>query len=171
MLRHILCAGLFLLLPSAALAGPATSVRAPNVAIQSLTLDDLRLLLDDLGATFIAAGRNDAGAAFVFGQMPDGLTFGAYTVCGNADGTDCRGLEFMAVFGTDMTVADISRIDRDYAAVSLYKADDGSVHVSRYVILDYGITWANLIENANVFHMLCGKVIDRLEGPSGQQPQ
>ena len=172
MFKLVMSAGIVLAMCAPAGADVSTEPkRSPYFLVHSVTVDDLKLMLDDLGASFMAAGKNAEGAPFVFGQMPDGLTFGAYTVCAGAGGTDCRGIEFMAVYSSRVSVADVMDIDRDYAAVSLYKADDNTVHVSRYVILDNGVTWANLIENANVFHLLCGKVSDRLMAISEDAPQ
>ena len=141
----------------------------PIQIIRAVTMDDLRFLLDDLGAQFIAAGRTGDGAPFVFGEFDDGLTFGAYAVCAGPDGTDCRGLELMAVYGSSASSDVISGIDRDYPAISLYKSDSQKVRVSRYVILDHGISWSNLVENAAVFRMLCGKVSERLASLPGAE--
>lgn len=167
MLKQLLSAGMLLSACPQALADAQASPkphlsRSFNLVLQSVTLDDLRMLLDDMGATFVAAGRNNEGAPFVFGALPDGLTFGAYTVCAKPDGTECRGLEFMAVYSSKASIQDISRIDQDYAAVSVYKPDDKTVHISRYVILDNGVTWGNLIENSRVFDSLCAIVHERL---------
>ena len=136
--------------------------RAPGVLISNVQLDDLRLIIDELGGTFLAAGKNETGAPFVFARLPDGLTLGIYTVCADPEGTDCRGVEFMAAFGTNASAAQVTEIDRAFSAVSIYKADADTVHISRYVILDNGITWGNLIENAAVFDALCSKVTERL---------
>ena len=43
--------------------------------------------------------------------------------------------------------------------------------MSRYVILDYGISWDNLLENATVFRMLCGKVSERLAHLPGAEAE
>lgn len=127
-----------------------------------VTVDDLSYLLEDMQAEFVAAGRNATGAPFVFGEMADGATFGIYTICAAPDGTDCRGVEFMAVLGSDVSAEEVSQIDRDFPAISVYKVDADTVHLSRYVILDHGITWPNLVENGLVFNVLCGKVLERL---------
>jgi hypothetical protein len=136
--------------------------RDPDVLVTNVQLDDLRLVIDDLGGTFLAAGKNDAGSPFVFARLPDGLTLGIYSVCADAEATDCRGVEFMAAFGSGLSYEQVTEIDRAFSAVSIYKADADTVHVSRYVILDRGITWGNLIENAAVFDALCSKVAERL---------
>lgn len=140
------------------------------MVISSVQLDDLRLLVDELGGTFLAAGQNDAGAPFLFARLPDGLTLGMYTVCTDATATDCRGVEFMAAFGSGLPDRDVATIDRAFTAVSVYKPDDETVNVSRYVILDHGITWANLKENARVFEALCGRVAERLSGMGPPPP-
>ena len=136
--------------------------RSPNVVINTVQLDDLRLLVDELGGAFLAAGQNESGAPFVFARLPDGLTLGIYSVCADEAATDCRGVEFMAAFGSALTYEEVTEIDRAFSAVSIYKADRDTVHVSRYVILDKGITWGNLLENGAVFDALCSKVAGRL---------
>ena len=140
--------------------------------ISNVQLDDLRMIVDEMGGTFLAAAVNDKGAPFVFARLPDGLTFGIYTACTDETATDCRGVEFMAAFGSVLTAEQVTEIDRGFSAVSVYKADADTVHVSRYVILDNGITWGNLMENAAVFEALCGKVAQRLAyGPrQGRSP-
>jgi hypothetical protein len=141
--------------------------RAPDVLVSNVQLDDLRLIIDDLNGAFLAAGVNDTGSPFVFARLPDGLTLGIYSVCADAEATDCRGVEFMAAFGSGLSYEQVTEMDRAFSAVSIYKADADTVHVSRYVILDNGITWGNLIENAAVFDALCSKVAERLAyGPA-----
>ncbi len=136
--------------------------RAPDVVIRNVQLDDLRLIVDEMGGTFLAAGQNDTGAPFVFARLPDGLTLGIYSVCADEAASDCRGVEFMAAFGSALSYEQVTEVDRAFSAVSVYKADQDTVNVSRYVILDRGITWGNLIENAAVFDALCSKVAERL---------
>lgn len=175
MLKCLFAAGISLAAVPIAIADPGTmdppaqepeiidpALLEPIQIIKTVTMDDLRLMLDEVGATFIAAGRTGDGAPFVFGEFEDGLTFGAYAVCAMPDGSDCRGLEFMAVYGSTVSEQVIAGIDRDYPAISLYKSDAQKVRVSRYVILDHGIAWDNMIENMNVFRTLCGKVSERL---------
>ena len=144
--------------------------RAPDMLISNVRLDDLRLIVDEMGGAFLAAGKNESGSPFVFARLPDGLTLGIYSVCADAEATDCRGVEFMAAFGSRLDDARIAEINRAYSAVSVYKPDPDTVHVSRYVILDNGITWGNLLENAAVFDALCGKVADRLAYGPPQAP-
>jgi len=150
---------------------PPRIQRAPDVMISNVRLDDLRLIIDEMGGAFLAAGKNETGAPFVFARLPDGLTLGIYSVCADAEATDCRGVEFMAAFGSSLPAEQVTEIDRAYSAVSVYKAEPDTVHVSRYVILDKGITWGNLIENAAVFDALCAKVAERLSyGPPQALP-
>ena len=144
--------------------------RAPDVLISNIRLDDLRLIVDEMGGAFLAAGKNESGSPFIFARLPDGLTLGVYSVCADAAATDCRGVEFMAAFGSSLAAEKVTEIDRAFSAVSIYKADADTVHVSRYVILDNGITWGNLLENAAVFDALCSKVAERLAYGPPQAP-
>jgi hypothetical protein len=157
----ILC--LCLAAPLGALAqAPEPSLRNPDMLIGSVGIGDLQLLMDDMGAYFSMAGKNDRQAPFVAGTSKSGVSFAIYTACAGADGTDCRGLEFIAAIQSTRPTEQISEIDRGYAAVSVYKSGPSTVHVSRYVILDHGVTWANLLENAAVFEVLTDKVVAEL---------
>jgi hypothetical protein len=144
--------------------------RASDVLISNVRLDDLRMIVDEMGGSFLAAGKNESGSPFLFARLPDGLTLGIYSVCADAEATDCRGVEFMAAFGSSLPAEKVTEIDRAFSAVSIYKADADTVHVSRYVILDNGITWGNLVENAAVFDALCAKVAERLAYGPPQAP-
>lgn len=166
LLSLCLCAAV----PLAAVAqAPTVGVRARDMVVGSVGTGDLQLLLDDMGAHFTTSGVNDRQAPYVFATSKDGMSFGVYTACANSDGTDCRGIEFLAVFKSDLSVEEVSAIDRAYAAVSIYKSAPDTVNVSRYVILDHGVTWANLLENGEVFEALCEKLTEELsETPSAQ---
>lgn len=139
--------------------------RAHNVILSSVTVDDLRLLADDSGAAYLATGVSQTGAPFIFARSKMGMTYGMYAVCAGENGTDCRGVEFLAVLSSDASLEEVSKIDQSYPAVSVYRAKPGAVNVSRYVILDRGVSWGNLIENEVVFEALCARVSERLSMP------
>ncbi|MBU2605615.1 MAG: YbjN domain-containing protein [Alphaproteobacteria bacterium] len=147
---------------------PDTRIRAPDMLVGSVGAGDLHLLLDDMEARLTMTGVNDRQAPYVFATTKHGTPFAIYTACANPDGTDCRGLEFLAGIDSRRSVEDVSQISQAYAAVSVYNSDTETVHISRYVILDHGVTWANLLENAAVFEVLCEHVTEDL---SEQGPQ
>ncbi|MBU2082630.1 MAG: YbjN domain-containing protein [Alphaproteobacteria bacterium] len=157
-------------MPLASVAqAPDIGVRARDMVVGSVGMGDLQLLLDDMGARYTTSGVNDRQAPYVFATSQDGMSFGIYTACANANGTDCRGLEFLAVFKSDRSIEEVSATDQSYAAVSIYKSAPDTVNVSRYVILDHGVTWANLLENGAVFEALCEKLAEELsEAPTAQ---
>jgi hypothetical protein len=166
LLSLCLCAAV----PLAAVAqAPTVGVRARDMIVGSVGTGDLQLLLDDMGAHYTTSGVNDRQAPYVFATSKDGMSFGIYTACANPDGTDCRGIEFLAVFKSDLSVEQVSAIDQAYAAVSIYKSAPDTVNVSRYVILDHGVTWANLLENGEVFEVLCEKLTEELSDTSSAQ--
>ena len=144
-----------------------TSIRAPDMLVGSVGAGDLHLLVDDMDADLTMTGVNDRQAPYVFAKTKHGTPFAIYTACANPDGTDCRGLEFLAGVWSQKSVDEVSEVNQAYAAVSVYKSDPEMVHVSRYVILDHGVTWANLLENASVFEVLCEHVTEDLseQGP------
>ena len=163
MKKAILSLCLIAALPLGVLAEESDEgIRAPDMLVGSVGAGDLHLLLDDMGARLTMTGVNDRQAPYVFATSKGGTPFAIYTACANPDGTDCRGLEFLVGFKSDRSIEAVSLIDQSYAAVSVYKSDPGTVHVSRYVILDHGVTWANLLENAAVFEVLCEKLSDEL---------
>lgn len=166
LLSLCLCAAM----PLAAVAqAPDVGVRARDMVVGSVGMGDLQLLLDDMGAHLTTSGVNDRQAPYVFATSQEGMSFGIYTACANADGTDCRGLEFLAVFKSERSIEEVSATDQSYAAVSIYKSAPDTVNVSRYVILDHGVTWANLLENGAVFEALCEKLAEELsEAPTAQ---
>lgn len=143
---------------------PTTHIRDGNVIVTSVTLDDLRLIVDEIGASYSLAGTNNSGAPFVFATTKSGVPFAIYTIC-SQDGRDCKGVEFLAVVPSIHDWLEIASIDRMYPAISVYQADPETVHVSRYVILDHGVRWANLRENAGVFDLLSTRVAERLSRP------
>tara|TARA_R110000787_G_scaffold131657_1_gene243657 strand:- start:26 stop:556 length:531 start_codon:yes stop_codon:yes gene_type:complete len=147
--------------------GPDGSIRAPDMLVGSVGAGDLHLLLDDMDAHLTITGVNDRQAPYVFATTRNGTPFAIYTACANPDGTDCRGLEFLAGIDSGRSVDEVSQVNQAYAAVSVYKSDPETVHISRYVILDHGVTWANLLENATVFEALCEHVMEDL---SEQRP-
>ena len=166
MLNRVFISIFIAMLGFAATAETETN-RAPDMIISSVTLDDMRLLLDDMGARYSAAGVNERGAPFVFAVSQSGMSFGLYSVCADDEGTDCKGIEMLAVFGSNRPAEAVEQLDQAYAAVSVYKPTADTVHVSRYVILDHGVTWANLLENAAVFEALCDRVLSHLSiGPT-----
>jgi hypothetical protein len=154
---------LCLAMPLGAIA-QSPGARSHDMTIGSVSAGDLHLILDGMGATLTLTGVNALQAPYVFGISKDGMSFGIYTACANPDGTDCRGIEFLAALDSERSIEDISAIDQSYAAVSVYKTDDKTVHVSRYVILDHGVSWANLLENAEVFEVLSAKVAAEVNG-------
>lgn len=148
--------------------GPDTGMRASDMLVGSVGAGDLHLLLDDMEAHLTMTGLSDRQAPYVFATTRHGTPFAIYTACASADGTDCRGLEFLAGIDSSRSIEDVSQINQAYAAVSVYKSGPETVHISRYVILDHGVTWANLVENAAVFEVLCEHVTQDL---SEQGPQ
>ena len=142
-------------------SSPATAIRAPDMVVSSVTLDELRLMADEVGAQVLEHGVSARGAPYLVAQMPSGLMMGAYTVCGDGEHADCRGVEFASVLQRRVPDTVIAELDRSYVAVSVQRADADNLHVSRYVILDHGVTWANLLENLKVFELLCHHILQR----------
>ncbi len=149
---------------------PSPYIRDGDVMVTSVTLDDLRLIVDEIGASYSLSGTNNTGAPFVFATTASGVPFAIYTVC-SLHGEDCKGVEFLAVVPSKYDWLEIASIDRMYPAISVYQADPQTVHVSRYVILDHGVKWANLRENAGVFDLLSTRVAERVSRPLALTPR
>jgi hypothetical protein len=128
---------------------------------------EMRQQLTDLKSTVTEEGDTEEEKThYLEAKSESGLIYAVYGAeCDSKETTQrCRGAEFIASF----ELADDSDVDEvleliDYAAISDYKGSDGDLKVSRYVILDNGITPANLKVNIEVFLSISNKVWDLLE--------
>ena len=131
---------------------PAAATRAPTSIIKSVTEADLRALVLAEGHTVDAIHPFEAPS--VRGKTKDGLLFVLIgTACDKEGIPGCRGVMMQVRYDSDsrVTTAGINNSNRNEAALSAWwDKDDKTVGLTRYVVLDDGITWMNLRQNLRV---------------------
>ena len=152
-----------------ALAGAA---QAQNLSLA----DDARMVrgvtLADLEALALSQGHN------VVGKDSEGVTVTAeddsgvrYLLDGTAcnDSGSCLGVNMIVQYAMTPAITDdlVNQVDVKYAAASVW-TNSGSVGVSRYIILDGGMTMENLKVNLSTLLAIAPKVDEFLsaEAPS-----
>lgn len=98
--------------------------------------------------------RHPYDAPSVTGRTADGLMFMLIgTACGDDGQSDCHGILMQVRFDSDatVTVEGVNQANLNEAAVTTWwdKADN-TVGFQRHVILDDGVTWANIRANLRV---------------------
>ena len=131
---------------------PAAATRAPTSIIKSVTEADLRALVLAEGHTVDAIHPFEAPS--VRGKTKDGLLFVLIgTACDKEGIPGCRGVMMQVRYDSDsrVTTAGINNSNRNEAALSAWwDKDDKTVGLTRYVVLNDGITWMNLRQNLRV---------------------
>lgn len=131
---------------------PAAATRAPTSIIKSVTEPDLRALVLAEGHAIDAMHPFDAPS--VRGKTKDGLLFVLIgTACDKEGIPGCQGVMMQVRYDSDsrVTTDGINNSNRNEAALSAWwDKDDKTVGLTRYVVLDDGITWMNLRQNLRV---------------------
>jgi hypothetical protein len=150
-LATILAAGM--LAAGAAQAQDALVTQADSALLNSL--------VNELGHTVLDESEHE-GAPVVTAETEFGMTYLlAATAC--EDGV-CRGLMSAAVEPAETPdMARLNQANAGWNAVSVYY-DEGAVLVSRYDILDYGMTRNNLRESVLVTLSVAPALLDWLLG-------
>lgn len=143
--------------PSLAILGaPVAPVAAQTYSaervIEAVTIDDLKAIIGDIGHEIVSTETESA--PMIVARTPDGLIYRLRgTVCDDAK-SKCRGISIAAKYrGADqVTDENIARANRRFAAVKpvVYREDD-YYSFARYLILDHGVTMANIRTNVTVF--------------------
>jgi hypothetical protein len=127
---------------------------------------EMKSILASLKVEVTDEGQTDGGRPHIEAESSQGLKFDIYGAeCEKVGGVDrCRGLELAAVFNLeDQEDVDEALGELDYAAVSIYDDDDGDLKVTRYVILDKGVTRGNVEVNIDVFLAINHEVWEYLD--------
>ena len=127
-----------------ALAGTASA----QATVQSVTLQDLERFATDAGHEVVAFGETTENS--LRAETPNGVTY--YMEGTACDDGACRGIIMSSRFqATDAVTLDkVNRANLERAAVSVWRLEE-SVGVSRYVILDGGMSEANIKINLDNF--------------------
>jgi hypothetical protein len=135
----------------AAVPATAQSYNATRV-IGSVTLEDLQAIVGDIGHEIVTTRTENA--PFIAARTPEGVVYAIEgRACTDAK-TDCKGILIEAAYsGADnVTDENIARADRRYAAVNAsVNRERDDFRFTRYLILDDGVTMANIRANVTVF--------------------
>ena len=136
----------------AALAGPAFA--DDSTVVKSVTLDDLKQILTEEGYTIKSTG--DDGDVSIRAVDDDGLIFNVLGSACNVNGVDgCYGINMQVRYDADgdESLERINEANLKWAAATAwyfeqgYDGDGPIVGISRYVILDAGMTIGNIKVN------------------------
>lgn len=135
------------------LAGAASA----QATVQSVTLQDLERFATDAGHEVVAFGETTENS--LRAETPNGVTYYMEGTACN-DGA-CRGIIMSSRFqATDAVTLDkVNRANLERAAVSVWRLEE-SVGVSRYVILDGGMSEANIKINLDNFLAIVPGVVE-----------
>ncbi|RIJ31218.1 YbjN domain-containing protein [Henriciella algicola] len=135
------------------LAGAASA----QATVQSVTLQDLERFATDAGHEVVAFGETTENS--LRAETPNGVTY--YMEGTACDDGACRGIIMSSRFqATDAVTLDkVNRANLERAAVSVWRLEE-SVGVSRYVILDGGMSEANIKINLDNFLAIVPGVVE-----------
>ena len=124
--------------------------------VSSITKADMRYVIEGSGYTVTQDLSSGIG---LIGEDADGVIF---ALEGKACGDDdvCLGVEAFLVLEGDFTPEDANSINQRWSAIKATKLDDGSLYMSRYLILDHGQTLQNLRLNLETTHAIAKQVIE-----------
>lgn len=168
-LLSALAAGVFFAQP--AIAAPAYD---PQALRTSVSLDDLRAIVGLMGGHKVEEEHvwGDGGAEDISlrGVDADGLK---YLLVGTACSTvSCKGVMMQVRYEADaVEYEQLAKAGLERASISLwFDKGDKTLGVTRYVILDYGITMRNLRENLVVLLDLAGDAANAALGDEEDAP-
>lgn len=133
-----------------AFATPAIAQEAykPDKVIRSIEVEDLVAIVNSLGDSVEEA--QDENRA-VIAQTPEGLRYVVYgTACDAEDVPGCQGVMIQIRYDVpdEATSAGVNQANINEGAIMTWLAEDRStLAFVRYVVLDHGVTMANLREN------------------------
>ena len=123
----------------------------PDRIVKSVENDDLIAIVKSLDHEIVQIADD---SRLVGAKEKDGLSYILIGTACDANGVSgCQGVNMQVRWSgsSGMTDANLAEANLEYAAItSWYLPDTDSLGFSRYVVLDYGITMANLRENLKV---------------------
>lgn len=151
----------------ALLAAPASAQDyAPQRVVGAVDIDDLKAIVASLDHTLIEVGSGDE---VTLGASADEGTkyILTGTACDRGGIAGCQGVMMQVRYDPipSITDADLARANREQAAILTWRDDSsGTIGTTRYVVLDHGITMANLRENVRVLLAITPLAIEALVG-------
>ena len=154
-------------LGSALMAAPASAQDyAPQRVVASVDTDDLKAIVGSLDHTLLNEGQ--FGDVSVGAESEDGTKYVLIgTACDVGDVAGCQGVMMQVRFDPVSTItdSDLARANLNEAAVLTWRdTSDGTIGVTRYVVLDYGVTMKNLRENVRVLLGITPLVVEAIVG-------
>ncbi|AKM06866.1 YbjN domain-containing protein [Pelagerythrobacter marensis] len=164
---------LFKLATAAAFAAGGLSLAAPASAqtysagrvIEAVTTSDLKAIVTSLDHEVVAEG--DYGNVSISARSDTGTNYLVIgTACNVGDVAGCQGVMLQVRFDADpdITTDALIQANLTQAAVNTWRDPSGTIGVTRYVVLDHGVTMANLRENVLVLLSLTPSVVQTLLG-------
>ncbi|MAK99547.1 MAG: hypothetical protein CL805_10585 [Citromicrobium sp.] len=149
------------------MAAPASAQDyAPQRVVASVDTDDLKAIVGSLDHTLLNEGQ--FGDVSVGAESEDGTKYVLIgTACDVGDVAGCQGVMMQVRFDPVSTItdSDLARANLNEAAVLTWRdTSDGTIGVTRYVVLDYGVTMKNLRENVRVLLGITPLVVEALVG-------
>ncbi len=126
-----------------------TSLARDERSVGYVNVEDLKAVVVASGHTIMTVGK--FGVTSVRAKTADGLIFDLIgTACGDGDKTECQGISMQVRYDIDerLTYEKLNRANMRYWAASVwidYEAE--TLAITRYVILDDGVTMANVKSN------------------------
>ena len=154
-------------LGSALMAAPASAQDyAPQRVVASVDTDDLKAIVGSLDHTLLNEGQ--FGDVSVGAESEDGTKYVLIgTACDVGDVAGCQGVMMQVRFDPVSTItdSDLARANLNEAVVLTWRVtSDGTIGVTRYVVLDYGVTMKNLRENVRVLLGITPLVVEAIVG-------
>ena len=138
----------------AIMSAGALCAHADDDLVMSVKLPDLQALVTEAGHTILGTG--DEGAVSVRAQTAEGLIFNLIgTACDTEFADGCLGINMQVRYDANgyETLERINDVNLMWAATSAWYSATGvdgstpTVGITRYVILDQGVTADNIHEN------------------------
>lgn len=123
----------------------------PNAQLANFDVGAVGPLLDELGLEW-QAQLADNGQTYIAASVGGVVNFIlAPTACRNPDGSDCVGLNMVAIFEGAANPQTVRAFNYRYAFASAGIDPTGAAYLSRYDLSDYGIARGNLATSIQVF--------------------
>jgi hypothetical protein len=160
----------------AAAAFAATPLSAQDYVaerlVKSVGQGDLLALVGSLGHQVRDEG--EAGAVFVAAENADGVTYLLYgTACEVNGVSGCQGVMMQVRFDLPAatTFESLAKANLDQAAINTWADfERRTLGFTRYLVLDHGVTMANIRENVNVMLAIVGDVYPIAAGEPESPP-
>jgi len=164
--RTVSAIGALLSLSAMSFVSPAAAqeYQAQRV-VPAVTLDDMQSVVRSLGH---AVTEVDAKTVVLVAEEKNGLSYVLEgTACDVRGGPGCQGIKMQVLYTLtpEVTNERLAAANLNFAAVSLWvEAESDTLGVTRYVVLDDGVTMANIRANVSVLLSIAPIAADAAAG-------